>query len=1705
MSEEGRGTDAFAYPKAPPPPPPPPPEPQAAATNGTRPDEAGDCSAGPISARKRNTVAKLIEKHWNGRITAEVLEQRLSPELWAEIQSSDSKEEMLRRARAAGNKATKVWSQEKAATRRGVRLCEGQTLLDKYGLLAAPASELPLDSCWRPDWKHSMPRPCVPEFNCWPLRGYFERREWLLLRRELSKLHEKRRQIEYLVGLVVAKLDARRHAGLPALRVVDFAGGRGDLALALAWLFRERGLGETVTLVELQPQYVEQARRRAREANLLGTLCFESMDLRDYQETFDLAVACHACGGLTDLILSKCLDAVQADGAPSFVLLTCCFGKIRKQHKALGLRVPTAGGTAIETSADFWALCGMADSAKPRESAMAMRVLNSDRLARCRRTGVWAELRAIPREVTNKNLIILDAWPALRERDREVAHEGGGPNGIIAPRFPRPLPLNPSSPNLTPKPSNHFRVVAVSDTHGRHDSIFVPPADLLVHCGDFTKAGEEAEVRDFAIWFAAQPCKHKILVAGNHEVTFDEEYFCREGWRFHGRNLSEGPGGHAAAAARCRAVLKELCPEALLLESGGTAQVGPLMVWGSPCQGSFFSGHSMAAFTLPPDGDWPGIPDGVDVVVTHGPPFGIGDLSGEKAPSPQRAGCPRLRHRVQQARPALHLFGHIHEGYGAYSDQEPGGTIYINAAVCTERYLATRLAVVTDLPLLASPTGGVDRAVASDVWLAARPGTEEAEKEALTAEGSKAEGGGEERDGNNEADGEPTPLFQRLVGALHGHPALHAASSTSAYRNKASYLLGSHFGAENPWCDPILNKVAACLQRLATEYGRSSDQVDGDGSVVGPCTWVEASLKVTRASKVGVKLLLRGFRASTQEPDWLPLLLAECPEVTSVSVQTCPEGSTAKPAKSPWDPRYVDPVPLYGPMYVVEQAPPEFPGAERPGVEFRLSPDAFSEVNSAAEDAMFERVLVWAKQMRAECPRLALLGRNSGFYGLALQRECRFEEVRGCTHCPQTAADAEASIDWHAGADWLPGGAKTFRFSRISKSGFFAQLRALSGGPPTVVHVTNNRHGLAAGVVRALAETPEVRAVLYNSCNHRCLPGEWAQFCSSGFEISDFASSDLLAGTEYDSSIFLLKRRPRTLVLPIAPPACGKSIVARCLAAEGGRKLATASSKRTPGACSYLPRHGGSGAHTAACTELVEVFERDRRFSMERDGQGGLKAAKARTHVALLDALGRAAGQPSSVLYVDSTNGARSARLAYRCRMQPERTVYVLLGLADAVDRPAEAKEALLRRVMARSRSAACPAHEVRQWEDAVRSGLGPKLHRMLEAIQPPDDGELGAEGVSVVRCGHLPSDEDTEKVLWHLFVMLCCPALFRADRMDEALPVLPRPSLTLGGTGPLCGRVALCFLTSARSTCTREMAPGSLGLWNDAAWQWLARDFEDQSGRRFEECFCVLRHDDTVAAGTALASAPAGDFLRLATRVRSVPTARATTSLVLAELSLIRAALDAGCDSAVLLSESCLPLRRLATLRQRLLQGGRSVAFFHFLRGGYQRLFGIRYGASQWKAWHRPEMALLASLGDDAILARWRPLEAGLSKYNLAPDEVALVNEIHERGGDPSVGSLEARCDRRATTYVEWEEPGMVDDGPRHARVFKSGVPEAAWSARDAGVGTVIAAGTARAKVVASANGADAATYGGGWPMFCRKVAPLGAGLEAWKARLDV
>ena len=62
---------------------------------------------------------------------------------------------------------------------------------------------------------------------------------------------------------------------------------------------------------------------------------------------------------------------------------------------------------------------------------------------------------------------------------------------------------------------------------------------------------------------------------------------------------------------------------------------------------------------------WDSIPGDTEILVTHNPPRNILDGFPSLPPDDERRfGCPLLVDTVKRVKPKLHVFGHVHEGYG---------------------------------------------------------------------------------------------------------------------------------------------------------------------------------------------------------------------------------------------------------------------------------------------------------------------------------------------------------------------------------------------------------------------------------------------------------------------------------------------------------------------------------------------------------------------------------------------------------------------------------------------------------------------------------------------------------------------------------------------------------------------------------------------------------------------------------------------------------------------------------------------------------------------------------------------------------------------------------------------------------------------------------------------------------------------------------
>ena len=71
-----------------------------------------------------------------------------------------------------------------------------------------------------------------------------------------------------------------------------------------------------------------------------------------------------------------------------------------------------------------------------------------------------------------------------------------------------------------------MKVGIISDTHGYHNELKLPPVDILFHAGDFTSSDHielnKKETLEFLNWFSNQDAKYKIFIAGNHEFYLEE-------------------------------------------------------------------------------------------------------------------------------------------------------------------------------------------------------------------------------------------------------------------------------------------------------------------------------------------------------------------------------------------------------------------------------------------------------------------------------------------------------------------------------------------------------------------------------------------------------------------------------------------------------------------------------------------------------------------------------------------------------------------------------------------------------------------------------------------------------------------------------------------------------------------------------------------------------------------------------------------------------------------------------------------------------------------------------------------------------------------------------------------------------------------------------------------------------------------------------
>jgi predicted phosphohydrolase len=177
---------------------------------------------------------------------------------------------------------------------------------------------------------------------------------------------------------------------------------------------------------------------------------------------------------------------------------------------------------------------------------------------------------------------------------------------------------------------------------------------MLIHAGDLSLDGSPHEVAQALAWLRKFPHKWKIVIGGNHDNALAElPYLFDEQWKSY----------------------KDRTP--LILLRGSSVACDGYKVFGSS---ALFHNpvYRAGARAYMLDGTttrhW-GYAPKCDILVTHGPPKHVLDGPGY--------GDPCLASYVQQVKPKLHVFGHVHIGYG---QAEAGGTKFVNAAMVDDGY-----------------------------------------------------------------------------------------------------------------------------------------------------------------------------------------------------------------------------------------------------------------------------------------------------------------------------------------------------------------------------------------------------------------------------------------------------------------------------------------------------------------------------------------------------------------------------------------------------------------------------------------------------------------------------------------------------------------------------------------------------------------------------------------------------------------------------------------------------------------------------------------------------------------------------------------------------------------------------------------------------------------------------------------------------------
>ncbi len=201
------------------------------------------------------------------------------------------------------------------------------------------------------------------------------------------------------------------------LRVVEFCAGSGFVLLPLAQLYPQVDF----VLIDYKAKSIQIARERISAASLEGNVQVIEGRIQDYGQNFDVGIALHACGGLSDIVLDMCLKS-----RASFVVCPCCIGKISFMHhlprsNTVSAALFSSSSSSSSSSSAYWkSLLKAADfghaeqtwyTPRNRDRRVCKSIVEEDRRLYCEESGFYTELLIMtPTSASPKNDVLV-GWP----------------------------------------------------------------------------------------------------------------------------------------------------------------------------------------------------------------------------------------------------------------------------------------------------------------------------------------------------------------------------------------------------------------------------------------------------------------------------------------------------------------------------------------------------------------------------------------------------------------------------------------------------------------------------------------------------------------------------------------------------------------------------------------------------------------------------------------------------------------------------------------------------------------------------------------------------------------------------------------------------------------------------------------------------------------------------------------------------------------------------------------------------------------------------------------------------------------------------------------------------------------------------------------------------------------------------------------------